>query len=200
MTSVLRRVGQGGVEVLVERLDLSADNVCATSSCLSPDEQARAARYRLERDRARFIVARARLRALLAERTGVSPSSLTFGYGENGKPFLSGSDLQFSLSHCGDLAAYAFARRRQVGVDIEIETLLPEADAIASEYFSPDERKLYRRLGFFVCWTRKEALAKASGIGLTKTLGESSRAWTVKSFFPLPGVIAAVASQRARCN
>jgi 4'-phosphopantetheinyl transferase len=200
MTSVLSRIGEGGVEVLVERLELSADNVRAISSCLSPDEQARAARYRLERDRARFIVARARLRALLAEKTGMSPSSLSFGYGENGKPFLSGSDLQFSLSHCGDLAAYAFARRRQVGVDIEIETAVSEADTIASEYFSPEERELYRRFGFFVCWTRKEALAKASGIGLAKTLGESSRAWAVESFSPLPGVVAAVASQRARCN
>ena len=196
MTTVLRRVDEDGVEVVVERLDFSADNVRSRSACLSPDEQARAARYRHERDRARFIVARGSLRALLAEKTGESPSTLSFGYGDSGKPFLSGSDVQFNVSHCDDLAAFAFAHRRQVGVDIEKETALPEADAIASEYFSTEERKL----GFFVCWTRREALAKASGIGLAKRLSESSRGWKVESFSPLPSVIVAVASQSGRCN
>ena len=196
MTTVLRRIGEDGVEVFVERLNLSADNVCTLSACLSADELVRAARYRQERDRARFIVARARLRGLLAEKTGVSPSSLSFDYGDSGKPFLRDNDVQFNVSHSDDLAAYAFAYRRQVGVDIEKETSLPEADAIASEYFSADERKL----GFFVCWTRREALAKASGVGLAKSLGESSRGWKVESFYPIPGVIAAVASERGRCN
>ena len=189
MTTVLRRVDEDGVEVLVERLEFSANNVRSFSACLSADEQARAGRYRHARDRARFIVARGRLRALLAEKTGVAPKALNFDYGENGKPFLRDSAVQFNVSHCEDLAAYAFAYRREVGVDIEKETALPEADAIAFEYFSPEERKL----GFFVGWTRREALAKASGIGLEKSLGESGRGWKVESFFPLPGVIAAVA-------
>lgn len=196
MTSVLRRVDEGGIEVLVERLDFSADNVRMQSVSLSPDEHARAARYRHEPDRSRFIVTRARLRALLAEKTGVSPSRLSFDYGDSGKPFLSGSDVQFNLSHCQDLAAYAFAQGRQVGVDIEIEAPLPEADAIASRCFSPEE---YRSLGFFVCWTRREALAKASGVGLGKR-PESSEGWKLESFSPLPGVVAAVASQCGRCN
>jgi 4'-phosphopantetheinyl transferase len=205
MSSVLRRIGEDGVEILVERLDFSIENVRMQSVALSADEQARAARYRHERDRARFIVARARLRALLGEKTGLSASSLCFDYGDSGKPFLSGSDLQFSLSHCDDLAAYAFARQGPVGIDLEIETPLAEADAIASEYFSPEERKLYRKLGFFVCWTRREALAKASGIGLGTRLGESGRGWKLESFSPLPGVIGAVATQavaspRGRCN
>lgn len=200
MTSVLRRVGKDGVEVVIERLDLSADNVRMRSVSLSPDEQGRGARYRHERDRARFIVARARLRELLAEKIGVSASSLSFDYGDSGKPFLSGSEVQFNLSHCEELAAYAFARRRQVGIDIEKETALPEADAIASEHFSREDQKLYRELGFFVCWTRREALAKASGRGLAKGLGECSQGWNIESFYPLPGVIAAVASQCGRCN
>jgi 4'-phosphopantetheinyl transferase len=189
MTTVLRRVGEDGVEVFVERLDLSADNVRGLSACLSADELARAARYRNERDRARFIVARASLRRLLAEKTCVAPSTLSFDYGDRGKPFLRDNDVHFNVSHCDDLAAYAFAYRREVGVDIEKETSLPEADAIASEYFSIEERKL----GFFVCWTRREALAKASGIGLVTNLGQQNGGWKVESFSPLPGVIAAVA-------
>src|SRR4029077_3586273 len=124
---------------------------------------------------------------------------------------------------CGEVAAYAFAEGRAVGVDIEQVRELPEADDIAMRFFSRRERGAYLRLprrerpqGFFNCWTRKEAFIKALGEGLSHPLdtfdvslapgkpaellrGEpvprDDRGWRLASFSPAPGFVAAVAAE-----
>src|SRR6476469_9332667 len=99
---------------------------------LSADERERAGRFAFEHDRRRYIVARARLRQLLGERLGAAPESLRFVYQAHGKPALARyagqRDLRFNVSHCGEVAAYAFTEGREVGVDIEEVRELPDAD------------------------------------------------------------------------
>src|SRR6185503_5297431 len=181
------------------------------SAWLCEAERGRAARCRFDRDRRRFIVARARLRQLLAARLGVRPESVEFAYGSNGKPALAqrfgGTGLSFSLSHCDELALYAFSRARAVGIDVEAIRVVREADDIAARFFSRRENRAYRALapgerplGFLRCWTRKEALVKALGGGLSMPLArlDVSRTppgWRLCSFSPLPGFIAAAAVQ-----
>ena len=58
-------------------------------------------------------------------------------------------------------------RRREVGVDVEREREIEDAEAIAERCFSPAERDACRALGFLYCWTRKEAFVKALGSGLS---------------------------------
>src|SRR5207248_9208731 len=72
-----------------------------------------------------------------------------------------------------DVAVYALSSRREVGVDVEAVRTLPDADDVAARWFSPREYATYRALepgdralGFFQCWTRKEAFIKALGDGL----------------------------------
>jgi 4'-phosphopantetheinyl transferase len=100
-----------------------------------------------------------------------------FAYGAHGKPRLSSrfdrADLRFNVSHAAGLAVFAFARGRELGVDVEAVRELPDADQIAARFFSGHEREAYRALdvrdrplGFFNCWTRKEAFIKALGDGL----------------------------------
>ena len=60
------------IDVVVARLDVEADAIDASAALLSDVELQRASRFAFERDRNRFIVARARLRELLAERLGVA--------------------------------------------------------------------------------------------------------------------------------
>jgi 4'-phosphopantetheinyl transferase len=142
---------------------------------LSHDERERVRRFHFERDRRRFVTARGLLRFLLGHYVGRDPADLRFGYGPRGKPFLAGNDgPRFSLSHSGGLVVLAFARDRELGVDIEQERPLPEAEDLARCYFSPWERAELRRLSprerqpaFFRCWTRKEAFIKATGNGLS---------------------------------
>ena len=200
------------VQVVVARLDPGPQKARALARLLSQAERSRAARFRFERERRRFIVARATLRELLAERLDVPPESIEFVYAREGKPALAErfarSGWRFNLSHCGELAVYAFSRAREVGVDVEAVHAIAEADAIAARVFSRREHQAYRAaaaserpLAFFRGWTRKEAFVKALGGGLSMPLAELDvadaplRGWSVESFSPEPGFIGALAVQ-----
>jgi 4'-phosphopantetheinyl transferase len=192
-------------EIVVARLDAGPEETRSLESCLSSEERERAARFRFERDRRRFVVARARLRAELAARLGLRPEAVELAYGDNGKPRLANQALHFSVSHCDDVALFAFSRTGEIGVDIEAIRPVREADAIAVQFFSPLEHAGYaalaprdRLLGFFRVWTRKEAYVKALGVGFSMALERfdlsvAPRGWRVHSFFPLPGFIASLA-------
>ena len=165
------------IELVVAELDAWGAGMGPAQKLLSVDERQRAARFALEHDRRRYIAARAELRRLLGERLGERPETIEFVYGRRGKPALAprfaASGLRFNLSHCGNLAVYAFAHAREVGVDIEEIHPLADADDVATRCFSCNENLIYRALpaadrgqGFFNCWTRKEAFIKALGGGL----------------------------------
>ena len=220
----------GAFEVFVTRLDVGPEAVRAAAALLSAVEQQRAGRFAFDRDRRRFVVARAGLRELLAARLGMRPESVELIYGPQGKPALAREfchgDLRFNLSHSEDVAVYAFARGREIGVDLEGVRVLPDGDDIAARFFSVRENATYRGLdardkplGFFQCWTRKEAFIKALGDGLCHPLdsfdvslapGEPAQilragnlagdlcGWQLFSFTPLPGRIGAVVIENPR--
>jgi 4'-phosphopantetheinyl transferase len=179
------------LEIVLARLDVQSAALPPLAMLLSTDERVRAARFRLARDRRRFIVARATLRRLLAARLSSRPESIELAYGPHGKPRLRAGELRFNVSHSEDLALYAFSRRREVGVDIEAVREVPEADRIAPDWFSPAD---YRRFGFLGCWTRREALAKGLGRGVGDP-GLDPSGWSVHGFSPAPGYVAAVAAR-----
>jgi 4'-phosphopantetheinyl transferase len=231
MTTALRS-GTDDIEVVTTQLTAGTDALCVLAGLLSDAERERASRLVFDRDRRRFIVSRVRLRQLLAERLGVPPESLEFAYGAYGKPAIAlgpaDPDLRFNVSHCDDLAVYAFSCGLDVGVDVEAVRALPEADRIAAHFFSPRENDAYRALdprdkplGFFNCWTRKEAFIKALGDGLCHpldgfdvSLAPDERAailrvgatagdecgWRMESFAPSPGFVAAVVTECRRSD
>jgi 4'-phosphopantetheinyl transferase len=140
---------------------------------LSPEEREHAARFRFERGRERYTVARGVLRALLGAYLACAPQDLRFVYGARGKPALEPGVLEFNVAHSHDLALIAVARGRRVGVDVEAVRELSDAAQIARRFFSaaecaalsavPAEQQLQ---AFFACWTRKEAFLKARGEGI----------------------------------
>jgi len=138
---------------------------------LSPEELARAERFVFPHLAERFIVAHGRMRQILARALDTDPASLRLTTNPHGKPELTESDLHFSLSHSGDLAALALAGF-PLGVDIEV--LRPVSRELPERFFSRPERDGLRNLrepdwtpAFFRCWTRKEAVVKALGLGLS---------------------------------
>ncbi len=145
---------------------------------LSPDEAERAARVHFEHDRTRFIVAHAALRQTLARYTGKQPNALSFRVGAQGKPTLAfDTDIQFNLSHSGNLALIAITRGRAVGVDVESIRDNFDPLALAMRFFSAPEIEdlracdpATRTAQFFTLWTRKEAFIKAVGHGLSLPL------------------------------
>jgi 4'-phosphopantetheinyl transferase len=132
------------------------------ASVLSPDEKLRAARFRFDSDRSRWVCARTALRSILANYASLPAAELRFVLGLHGKPALAtGSDIEFSLSHAGSWAMVAVARGVPVGIDIE--RIRDNVDMAA----------LLRRLGvtdlqegrtnLFRAWNRREAMTKAVG-------------------------------------
>ncbi|MBS1250202.1 MAG: 4'-phosphopantetheinyl transferase Sfp [Chloroflexi bacterium] len=140
---------------------------------LSPEELARAARYRFPAPARRFTVARGRLRELLGRYLEIPPAEVKLETNQWGKPRLAGSgNLHFNLAHSEDLAIYAFAQKRPLGVDIEKVRPLENFDGMVARSFSPAEQEALRALppekrltAFFATWTRKEAYMKARGLG-----------------------------------
>jgi 4'-phosphopantetheinyl transferase len=166
------------VDVWLARLDLPAETLGPLRRTLSADEGARADRFHFPRDRDRFIAARGMLRAILSRYLAEAPDALRFSYNAYGKPELVGAaGLCFNLSHSHDLAIYAVAREREVGVDVEHVRAEFAGEGIAERFFSPREVAALQALpaeqrvaGFFNCWTRKEAYIKARGMGLSLAL------------------------------
>jgi 4'-phosphopantetheinyl transferase len=162
-------------------LDMTAGRVAKLRCLLSPDERARADRFRFEQDRRRSVIARAYLRLLVGEVLDLPANQLRFEYDQFGKPRLvaAARSLQFNVSHSGKLILIAIAPGRAVGVDVErIRTDL-DLDGVAARFFSANECRVLAALAgpdkyraFFTCWTRKEAYLKARGIGLTLPLDQ----------------------------
>src|SRR5579883_1567651 len=78
----------GTVHLWQAALDQPAATVVLLEQLLSDDERARADRFRFERDRRRFIVARGILRSLLARYTNRPAAHIEFSYSTKGKPAL----------------------------------------------------------------------------------------------------------------
>ena len=81
------------------------------------------------------------------------------------------------MSHSGEIAVFAFAIGRKVGVDVEYIRYDVDVEEIPPRFFSRMEQQTLGDLrgqpkfeGFFNCWTRKEAYVKAVGSGLSLPL------------------------------
>ena len=172
-------------EVHVWRTSLAAPlrTVERLQPLLVSEEITRAQRFYFEKDRLHWIVARATLRTLLGRYLDVEPQCICFASNDYGKPAITsptaGRRLHFNLSHSGDLALYAFAYEREVGIDIEQVRANVDCIELATHYFSACECQALQTLpvdrqreAFFLCWSRKEAYIKARGKGLSLSLDQ----------------------------
>lgn len=89
---------------------------------------------------------------------------------ENGKPYIDGSDIHFSISHTEGLCAVALSDT-PIGIDCEKINSAYESktDNFSKRYFLPSEQNEIeksenRLLKFFEIWTRKEAYIKKHGL------------------------------------
>jgi 4'-phosphopantetheinyl transferase len=162
------------------RLD-PARHLHEAGCCLSGEETQRAARFFNDADRVRYVLAHAMLRTLLARRLAATPAEVAFAATPKGKPRLAdpAAQVTFNLSYGDGMAALAFASR-PVGVDVETVRKDFAFSEIGRRFFRPDElRYLESGVGpdvrnrFFRLWTRKEAVLKMLGVGLSG-IGELS--------------------------
>lgn len=213
-------------EIHLWRIDLKAfrPNICEFQQVLSEGEANRAARFIRSEDRDRYVIARAAMRRLLSSYLQISASEIRFESNAFGKPSVSKSmnteQLSFNLSHSGDLCLLGVRRGGEIGVDIERIRDDVKTEELARRFFSPQEiseldglPEAARTLGFFLCWTRKEAYIKAHGSGLqhpldqfavTLTPGSTPELrsvdqdrWLMLSIDPEEGYVGSIVTERA---
>jgi|SRR5271165_1520084 len=178
MQRTQRRCAPGEVDLWRIELDCAATSLAALRAALSQEELERAARFRSRELSDRWTVARGALRCILAMYSQSEPSSLVLKPGPKGKPELVGHErVSFNLSHTGGLALLAIAGSGRIGVDAEILRPGIEVAELSRRFLAPAEADEILGLpndaqlaAFFACWTRKEALVKALGGGLSVPL------------------------------
>jgi 4'-phosphopantetheinyl transferase len=191
---------------------------------LDAGEQARADRFLRQEDRDSFTAAHGAVRLLLGQMLDRAPSGIEFIEGEFGKPRLAGAgDIDFNMSHSGGIVLIALTWRQPIGVDVELVRPVPERAAIVRRNLHPGEAADLSRFdageaegAFFRCWSRKEAVVKALGRGLSLDLdryrvacapgaapallaldGEDApNAWSIVDLTPGPGHVGAVAARQ----
>lgn len=142
---------------------------------LDAEERARLDRFRRAADAARYLSAHALARLALGGRLSVDPAALTFDRtcrcGQpHGKPRLDGPGPGFSMTHAGDLVGVA-VHAGPVGLDVEQVRPLSDLDAMAAHACAPGET-VADAGAFFRLWTRKEALLKSTGEGLSTPMSD----------------------------
>jgi len=167
------------VDVIASWLTAAPGEVAALRGCLSADECARADRLMSGRIRDRFVVGRGRLRHVLGELCGCPPGGVRFAVGEGGKPGLAdpAGRLHFNIAHSNDLMLCAVTLDHEVGIDVEQVRQDFDYRDLARRFLAEDETRALGRLpaaqqreAFFACWTRKEAVIKATGEGVARRL------------------------------
>ena len=148
----------------------------AAAPWISSRETATARRYCQRQDMVRHAVGRALIRILLARELGIPKLTDEFSTNAWGKPFLPGSGMEFSISHSGRFVRTAMSRAGAIGIDIERVNVTVDHHDLAG-IFHPVECDTIRALpvrearqAFYRCWTRKEAVVKALGEGLSRPL------------------------------
>jgi 4'-phosphopantetheinyl transferase len=211
------------VQVWCARLDQPRERLNQLALILSADEVTRAGKNRTEAECWKFIAGRGMLRELLSKVTGRPAHRLEFDYSTCGKPELiqplHAKRLWFNVSYADPLVIYALSFDQPVGVDLAAVQPVSQMEALVSRHFSADERQALmqlplasRVLGFFNCWTRKEAYLKARGDAFTIPLrwfsvslcpGEAPRLvrtpdqaeakrWHFRHLEPAPGYVSAL--------
>lgn len=151
------------------------------------------------------------VRSLLGAYVG---ADVVVEYDARGKAHVRGDHVHFNVSHSGDALALAISRSQPLGIDLEHRRRPRRVLELAKRFFAPHEARMLSRLpeterqiAFLRLWTRKEALVKAEGTGLSGGLhravfdvdpdgeiaGPQDRSWQVVPFEPAAGFYGAVA-------
>jgi 4'-phosphopantetheinyl transferase len=219
----------GEIHVVTFSLDLPGSRLRQCERLLSPDESARAERFHQARDRRRYIAGRGQLKAILGLCLDRHPAELQFRYGSHGKPALEGGGgferVRFNMSRSHDLGLLAIQLDDDIGVDLERIRPFPDSLPVARRFFTPEEHQALAALpaaeldaAFFGLWTRKEAVVKSIGLGLSYPMnafslssrpgpspehvvvqggGGAETRWLLPVPPPCPGYVAAVATARS---
>jgi 4'-phosphopantetheinyl transferase len=171
----------GEVDVWVVSLDRSDEEVERLHAVLVGDERERAGELPLTPRKRRYAVRQGAVREILSRYTGRSPAAIEIVRGHHGKPALGGGP-DFNASDSHELAIVGVGAG---GLGVDVERVV--------------ERRAARGLtgseleAFYEKWTAREAVAKATGMGLFG-LPEGRSTFRLWRLSPAPGYLATVAA------
>jgi 4'-phosphopantetheinyl transferase len=127
-------------------------------------------KYKYLSDQKARLLARLMLCSALAD-TGNAGAMAGWQRDSRDKPFITGW-YPFNISHSGDWVMFSYSDT-EIGVDIEKNESLAYTDMLNN--FHPAEKAFIEKAGnphdaFYKIWVRKEALLKATGIGISEGL------------------------------
>jgi 4'-phosphopantetheinyl transferase len=143
---------------------------------LSEQEKTQAKRFINNYLRDRYVMSHGLLRYLLSFYAERAPQDIQYSVNQFGKPFLENNknQIQFNMSHSKDYAAYIIALGDPIGIDIEWKDKDINLQEISEFVLSPTEIINFNQLSaeekfhaFYDVWTKKEAIIKAIGQGLS---------------------------------
>jgi 4'-phosphopantetheinyl transferase len=163
------------LKVLLQNLDAWPASGLGT---LTPQERQEAAAMAHPQDARRKAAARAWLRAELGHALGMPAQQVPLRRSDSGKPAVD-APLAFNLSHSGAWGAIALLEHPEthgcagVGVDLETWSQADNLWEVRDQFLHPTEvhalaslSPAHRDRQSLLCWTRKEAVLKALGVGL----------------------------------
>lgn len=124
----------------------------------------------------------AEARHILSQSEGRIITEGDIGREASGRPFLPGTDTDFSISHSGDLVAVSLVMGKGLRTGCDIELVRPRAKAreIAEDFFTIPEKEYIESGGgfdlarFYEVWTLKECFLKLKGLSVFDMAGAPS--------------------------
>jgi 4'-phosphopantetheinyl transferase len=187
-------------------------------------EHERAARFLRSEDSLRHLLGRALLRKIVGHDDHRHPHHIEpMPVNAWGKPQPTSSSAGCNLSHAGNQVWATLARFPHAGIDVESATAPSEYLGIMRNFHPAEIGALQSlpdmRAAVMRCWTRKEAISKAIGMGLSLPLnayavdchaipndwlhvapsGTTLADWTTMDLPVWPGYVGALAIE-GRCN
>ena len=155
------------------------DDIDSLLAMLSEQERLRAATFKSDEMRRRYIAVRAKLRVIIASYLKSDPAGFDFKIAEHGKPYLACGSVHFNLSHSANNLVIAVANFPNIGIDIEEIKSRNNFAGLAARCLSVDELQAWRQLSvdeqkqaFYRLWVKKEAFVKAVGQGISLGLDQ----------------------------
>ena len=160
------------MDILMLRIEpnLTWEELEGYLGCVSRARRAAIARKKCESDKINSLLSRLLVLSEISRRTGLAQRKIKFTYGTNGKPYLKGGGLEFSVSHTDGAICAAFSENGEIGIDVERRDRRV-SEGLYKRVLSEEEQfHLTSNLDFLRFWVQKEAFLKRLGIGITRDL------------------------------
>ena len=163
-------------------LDCRPGTIDSYLRVLAPLERERSKRLVDIEARRQFVAARMTMRMILSGSLGCRPQDVHLAENAHGKPLVDPLRHHpapaFNLSHDGDFGVMAVGMVADLGIDVLRLRPWSDVEAIVRHFFTRPEQAAVMELplekraqAFARIWTRKEAVVKALGEGLSANIG-----------------------------